>query len=349
MIYFDVTKSGGALHRSGLTRVSARIREELGPRATAVIWNAGWREAAHGSAISFTPTDWLLTPELFSEEERPGFWAFLQAPGCRVAAIFHDAIPLKFPHITWPQSVARHPEYMKMLARFDRVFAVSEASRSELIGFWKWQGGAVRAEVETLQLGADFLGGKKEEAPRAVEASDVPLLLSIGIIEPRKNQTLLADVAEVLIREGVSFELDLVGRVNPHFGRPIEGRLRQLASRYPCIRFHTTADDALVAQLWGRARASVFPTLTEGCGLPLLESLGMGVPCLCSDLPVLRENGEGGGCEFVAPDDRVAWTAALRRILTDDAYAAQLRSAAAARVVPTWRQTAERLHARLAQ
>lgn len=348
MIYFDVTKSAGARHRSGLTRVSARIREELGARTTAVIWRGGWLESATQAPVRVKESDWLVTPELFSEEERPGFWAFLRSPGCRLAAIFHDAIPLKFPHITWPQSVVRHPEYMKMLAGFDRVFAVSEASRTELLGFWKWQGAEVRAEVERLQLGADFLPTAGAKPERMAEPEGVPLLLSIGIIEPRKNQALLADVAEVLAREGVSFELDIVGRVNPHFGAPIEGRLRQLASRYPSIRFHTTADDDQVAKFWQTARASVFPTLMEGCGLPLLESLGRGVPCLCSDLPVLRENGEGGGCEFVSVDDRVAWTAALHRVLTDDAYAAQLRRAAAARVVPTWRQTADQLCARLA-
>ena len=34
MIYFDVTKASGAAHRSGLTRVSARLLEELGTAAT---------------------------------------------------------------------------------------------------------------------------------------------------------------------------------------------------------------------------------------------------------------------------------------------------------------------------
>jgi glycosyltransferase involved in cell wall biosynthesis len=348
MIYFDVTKSSGARHRSGLTRVSARIREELGARAVAVVWRGGWRDAASDVLVHPGQTDWVLTPELFSEAERPGFWEFLNQRGCRSAAIFHDAIPLKFPQTTWPQSVARHPEYMKMLSRFERVFAVSGASRRELVEFWRWQGAEVRAEVDTLALGADFLRGAVDPSPREAGSPDtVPLLLSVGIIEPRKNQMLLADVAEALVREGVSFQLEIVGRVNPRFGIPIEGRLRRLAGRHPCIRLNTTADDALVARLWRRARASVFPTLSEGCGLPLIESLWMGVPCVCSDLPVLRENGGAGGCEFIATDDRVAWTAGLRRVLTDDNYADQLRQAAIARVVPTWRQAADQLCSRL--
>lgn len=348
MIYFDITKSGAARHRSGLVRVTSRILEELGPRATAVVWQAGWRNALTTTAVQPTPIDWLLTAELFSEGERPGFWAFIKKPPCRLAAIFHDAIPLKFPHVTWPQSVSRHPEYMKMLASFERVFAVSEASRRELVDFWHWQGAEVRARVETLLLGADYLpedGGRKAAEPTL--PTGVPQLLCLGIIEPRKNQMLLADVAEGLAKEGISFQLEIVGRVNPHFGGPIERRLAELARRYACIHLNTAADDRAVAQLWRGARASIFPTIAEGCGLPLLESLGVGVPCLCSDLPVLRENGEGGGCEFIPVNDRLAWTAALRRVLTDDAYAAQLRREAAARVVPKWRQTADKLSAHL--
>ena len=117
MIYFDVTKAGTAGHRSGLMRVSARLADGLGTAATEVRWPA-WKRAVK-------PDDWFFTGELFSEEERPGFSDFLAARPCRLAAIFHDAIPLKHPHITWPQSVARHPGYMKLLARFDRVWAVS--------------------------------------------------------------------------------------------------------------------------------------------------------------------------------------------------------------------------------
>src|SRR6185503_18499856 len=90
--------------------------------------------------------------------ERPGLAAFLDARACRTAAIFHDAIPLRHPHITWPQSVARHPGYMKLLARFDRIWAVSQASANELTGFWHWQGIERPPPVEVLPLGADFDG-----------------------------------------------------------------------------------------------------------------------------------------------------------------------------------------------
>jgi glycosyltransferase involved in cell wall biosynthesis len=330
MIYFDVTKAGTAGHRSGLMRVSARLADGLGAAATEVRWPV-WDRTVQGH-------DWFFTGELFSEEERPGFTDFLTAHPCRLAAIFHDAIPLKYPHITWPQSVARHPGYMKSLARFDRVWAVSEASRAELLGFWHWQGVEKSPPVEVLALGADF-----NSAPRvaARPANLDSRLLCVGILEPRKNQAFLLEVCEELWAEGLRFELHVVGRVNPHFGRPTAARITSLAKRLSGLHFHKAASDADVARLYATARASVLPTIAEGCGLPLLESLWMGVPCVCSDLPVLRENADDGGCLSVAVNDRAAWCDAVRRILTDDSFQARLAQEATSRPLPTWAAAAE--------
>jgi len=339
MIFFDVTKARGAGHRSGLMRVSARLAEELGAAVTPVRWPAWDRQMA--------ADDWFLTGELFSGEERPGFDDFLAAGPGRKAAIFHDAIPLKFPQITWPQSVARHPGYLKLLAKFDQVWAVSAASLEELAGFWRWQGLARVPAVAVLGLGADLGPGPRRR--RTDAAKRAAALISVGILEPRKNQALLLDVAEGLWGEGLAFELHLVGRVNPFFGKPILNRVRALAKRHPGLRYHAEADDTAVGQLYARCRASVFPTIAEGCGLPLLESLWQGVPCVCSDLPVLRENADDGGCMAVAVDDRAAWTEALRRVLTDEECVAQLEAGAANRMLPTWAEAAETLRAGLSR
>lgn len=345
MIGFDVTKTGRAAHRSGLTRVSSRLLAALGDAATAVAWDNAARDFVVPAGGPLRRRDWLLTAELFSEEERPGLTALLHRRPCGLAAIFHDAIPLKHPHFTWPQSVARHPGYMKLLAGFDRVFAVSHASREELLGFWHWQGITPVPPVDVLALGADFDG-----TPRfpATAGSSPPLLLCVGILEPRKHQAFLLEVCADLWREGVGFELHLVGRVNPHFGQPIVARLAALRRSHPqCLHFHEAADDATVAALFARARATVFPTLAEGCGLPLLESLWRGVPCVCSDLPVLRENAAGGGCVPVPPGDRTAWQNALRSIIADDTLHRRLAAAAAARPLPTWAEAAATLRTAL--
>lgn len=332
MIWLDCTKSSKAGHHSGLMRVTSRLRGELGASATVVAGMEWLKRADKG--------DWFLTAEVFAPDERAGWSEMLASKPCRLAAIYHDAIPMKFPHSTWPQSVARHPAYLKMLSRFDRVWAVSEASRCELLDYWHWLGVSDVPAVGVLALGADF---DRSERRVSGEASPEILLLNVGILEPRKNQTLLLDACEALWGEGLEFELHLVGRVNPHFGQPIESRIKDLTKTQSQLHFHAAATDEEVASLYQRARAAVFPTRAEGCGLPVMESLWRGVPCVCSDLPVLRENTNQGGCLSVALNDFDAWVAALRRVVTDDELIARLGREARSRRLITWRETAEKI------
>ncbi len=344
MIYFDVTKAGRGAHHSGLMRVSTRLRKELGAAAVPVEWReGGWHHTDGGRSLTPRPEDWVLTAELFSEPERSGFSSWVGRRTCRWAAIFHDAIPLKLPQITWPQSVARHPGYMKLLAQSDRVWAVSAASRAELLGYWQWLDLGNPPAVEVLALGADFdASGRK-----AAASKPAPLLLCVGILEPRKNQEFLLEVATALWREGLAFDLHLVGRVNPHFGRPLAQKIGRWRREFPGLHHHAGADDAALAALYARTRATVFPTRAEGCGLPLLESLWRGVPCVASDLPVLRENADGGGCVLAGLNDGPAWRDALRRILTDDAHHATLAREASGRELPTWAGAAATVRAGL--
>jgi glycosyltransferase involved in cell wall biosynthesis len=332
MIFFDTTNASSWSHGSGLARVSRRLAAELGGAATGVRWPEFPDPA---------PGDWFLTPELFSEAERPGFTAFLERRPCRLAAIYHDAIPIKHSDITWPASVGRHPGYMKLLSKFDRVWAVSGASREELLGFWSWQRVEGAPPVGVLELGADFAGSPRSGARGG--AAGPPRVVSVGILEPRKNQGVLLDAFEALRGEGIDAELHLVGRVNPHFGRPLEERVAAMAARWPGLRHHRRMEDAELAALLASARATAFASIAEGCGLPQLESLWMGVPCVCSDLPSLVENAAGGGCDVVAGNRLAGWIESLRRVLTDNAWRARLASEAATRPLPTWAGAARSL------
>jgi glycosyltransferase involved in cell wall biosynthesis len=332
MIFFDVTKSSSVRHRSGLARLSECLRENLGPDAQSGSWSEIRDRARAG--------DWFVTTELFSEAERPGFAEFLNQPPCHTAAIFADAIPMKHPHITWPQSVARHPIYLKMLARFEKVWAISQASRDELIGYWKWLGLERTPAVEVLPLGADM--SRAPRGQRSVSGNESGLLC-VGILEPRKNQLFLLDVCEQLWTSGVTFDLHIVGRVNPHFGAPVVARIKSLQKRFRGLRYHEAARDEVLTDLYGSVRATVFPTIAEGCGLPLLESLWHGVPCVCSDLPVLRENADGGGCIAAPVNSRTEWATALRAVLLDDDVHARLTREALARPLPRWTDAAQRL------
>lgn len=351
MIYFDTTKTGRAGHQSGLVRVGTRLRAELetlrpgGVRA--VEWADGhWRRVGERVALAPAADDWLLTPELFGPDERPGLAEFTANPPCRLAAVYYDAIPLKFPQTTWPHSVARHPGHLKWLAQCHRVFAISEASRAELEAYWAWSQPPRRAAVTTIPLGADG-AGQPRTTGRVAPAGSREVLM-VGILEPRKNQSLLLDVAERLhaAREPVAFHF--VGRVNPHFGKPIERRITDLARRGVPVKHHGPLDDAEVRARAARCRCAVFPSHAEGNGLPVLEALWQGLPCVCSDLAPLVENARDGGCVVLPAGEVEAWTHALRELLNDEPRIAAVGREAAARSLPRWSDSAAAVLAALA-
>jgi len=346
MIWFDVTKAASQTHRSGLTRVSERLRAEMGARLGAgfatAIWHArrsAWVDALKRKPVVFGASDRLLTPELFSEAERPGLGAWLEANGERAAAIFHDAIPLKLPEITWPQSVARHPDYMRLLAGFGRVFAVSEASARELQDHWT---SSRRSEVPTVRpivLGAD--GHGRPRVTRAPDRAASREVVMSGIVEPRKNQEAVLDAVEALAGQGIDVGVTFVGRINPHFGRGTARRIRDLARAGRRVVHREALDDAGVAGLIERARFSVLPSRAEGCGLPVLESLWAGLPVLATAIPSIEESARGGGCLLVPPGDTAALAGAMRRLLTDAEVLGNLQDAACRRPLPRWADTAE--------
>jgi glycosyltransferase involved in cell wall biosynthesis len=82
----------------------------------------------------------------------------------------------------------------------------------------------------------------------------------------------------------------------------------------------------------------VFPSLNEGFGLPLAESLAAGTPAVTSDFGSMREIAEGGGALMVDPHDDHAIADAMRTLLTDDAVHARLTAEAQARAAHprTW-------------
>ena len=238
-VLFDVTKASAQTHQSGLRRVSvclgSALRLQPGLDVIEVTWRAragGFVEAGTRRAVRFAESDVYLQPEVCAETDRVGYEDWLQATAARTVAVYHDAIPLKHPRDTWPKSVARHPHYMLGLTRFDLVLAVSRASRDELVAYWNWLGSSDIPPVDAIKLGADFVRGERtarapdrEPAPGA----SLPSLLMTGILEPRKGHALALDACEAMWDRGQRFKLDIVGRVNPHFGKPIRARIRSMA------------------------------------------------------------------------------------------------------------------------
>ena len=76
---------------------------------------------------------------------------------------------------------------------------------------------------------------------------------------------------------------------------------------------------------YSRARFTVFPSLHEGFGLPVAESLEHGTPVITTNYGSTEEIGRDGGAILIDSNDDEELVAAMRRLLTDDELIEQLR------------------------
>ena len=300
-------------------------------------WPLRERLAGHARRLSgFAPAvprgDALVCPELFSPAVAAHLPELFQAVRGPRVAIFHDAIGLKLPELSPPGTVARLPAYLRELLAFDGVAAVSEDSAASLREYWRWLGVTDTPAVIAIPNGLDPVP--------AAPAPDQPVppvrVLCVGTIEGRKNHLALLEACETLWTEGLVFELELLGLARADTaGRALE-KIAALRRAGRPLRYHGPAGDAELHAAYRRCAFTVYPSLLEGFGLPVLESLQHGKPCICSGRGALGESSREGGCIGLESVDPVNLAAAIRRLLANGDELATLAAAARGRTYRSW-------------
>lgn len=295
-------------------------------------WQGRWRRWRRTSA-ALPANQGLIVPELFSPAVAAAFDRIPRS-GPRIA-LFHDAIALQHPELTPPVSVGRFPAYLQELLQFDGIAAVSEDSRQTLADYWRWLGVASCPPVVAIPLGLTA-PDRTQIAHDPFATQDAPVVLCVGSIEGRKNHLALLEACERLWQQDEKFNLRLIGLAQPQTGRQALARIRQLQAAGRPLRYDGAVDEVTLEEAYATCTFTVYPSLKEGFGLPVLESVARGKPCVCSAHGALGESTRGGGClplAVVTPD---ALAAAIAQLLTEPGRLAALIAEAQRRPIRTW-------------
>ena len=167
-------------------------------------------------------------------------------------------------------------------------------------------------------------------------------VLSVGDVVHRKNHRLLVRVWAALIAKGLAVPiLVIVGRSDLE-GNALVRSVRLDPGLCSLVRFLPNVNDAALLWLYRSCRYTVFPSLLEGFGLPVAESLSQGKACLASSAAAIPEAGQGAATTL-DPTDAAAWEAAVIR-LNDDAALAEEEARVARLFHPvTWADAAEEI------
>ena len=173
--------------------------------------------------------------------------------------------------------------------------------------------GLARDDIEVVTNGIDVgdvlglapTGLRLAQRLRLFDAD--PLLLLPVRLTRRKRIEAAIDATAVLRRRGRAAVLVVTGTAGPHDASN-QAYLKELAARAKRVEgVHLLASLGLkikygtVVDLYALADVLVFPSESEGFGIPMLEAGLHRMPIVCSDIPALRETG-GDDPLYVPPD-----------------------------------------------
>ncbi len=226
--------------------------------------------------------------------------------------------------LRYPQSFNRaNRTYLKWavssaVRRADRVIAISESTKSDLISLF----GIPPERVSVVYCGFDGALSKPRsradiESWRTHRGLPDHYILHVGTIEPRKN---IARLVRAFARVKNAAHL-------PHHLVLVGGRGWKYEEIDRVIAEEQLTDSVILAgyvpqdelPYWYRAAdLMVYPSLYEGFGLPPLEALASGLPVVCSNAASLPEV-VGDAALIVSPEDEAALADGIVRALNDKA------------------------------
>jgi glycosyltransferase involved in cell wall biosynthesis len=255
----------------------------------------------------------MLVMELAKDPNRIEFYeSFKSEPTNKLTVVIHDLIPVFCPHYVsrflYPQLLIFFSRILKIT---DQISTVSHFSKERIEDFLAC---LARNEVlppPTLKVHTLGVSRLREK----VEPQGLPLLLSIGTLESRKNQTTFLKACEILFETIKNFKVVLAG--GKGLGHEeIISYYEKLKQKGMPIEVQEGLKDEQVEALYQASYFSVFCSHYEGFGLPILESLSYAKPVITSFHGSMKEIGEKGGCWLVDPNDPMMIAKAMETLLS---------------------------------
>lgn len=273
---------------------------------------------------------------------------FKQGGGARSSFVYHEPNFILKPHegpsvtTVHDLSFVRHPEFHppervrwlnrqlpQTLDRADYVITDSEVVRTELIQ----QFGVRSDRVKAIYLGADA-----RFVPRSAEGCKAILakhglvhggyIAFVGTIEPRKGLSVLLDAWQRLpARMRQNWPLVIAGAPG---WRNVElvSRIQALQAKGE-VKFLQFINAYELPFIYAGAATFVYPSVYEGFGLPVLESMASGVPVICGKYTSMAEFAQGA-CRLFDVEDADALALAIEELLENPQQRAQMAQVALA-------------------
>lgn len=214
--------------------------------------------------------------------------------------------------------------YSMVLRKCGHIIAVSQCTKNDIIKYYKIPPKKITVVHNGIE--SKFHPVNRETAVSALKEAgfSVPerFILFVGTIEPRKNVLSLIKAFEKARKTGIEHELVIIGKK----GWIYEDVFNYLdtSSYVKYIHFFGHIEDSLLPSVYSLASIFVYPSLYEGFGYPVIESMACGTPVIVNDTPALVEIADNAAIVVNANSDSLL-ADAMVQLLGNSAKMEQLK------------------------
>jgi len=308
-------------------------------------WMRGYRVEQLNASIRRLYPSWAtarrprLPPELASMDllHSPVHAAVPpKGPQQRLIVTVHDLAFLSHPELfPRPWRLMYRAGLARLARSADAVIAVSRHTAEDLVRSTRID----RARLHVIPLAASLPKSSVdvEEVLGRLKVRS-PYVLFVGTLEPRKNLVRLVRAYRRMASRGSPHSLVLAGPIGWHHAELLREITTVEAPGEITLTGALSAPD--LDAVYRGAAAFVYPSIYEGFGLPVLEAMTRGLPCVVSTSSSLPEVS-GEAALPVDPRSVAGLSEALERIVTDTDLAERLQHAALRRASRfSWDETA---------
>lgn len=217
-----------------------------------------------------------------------------------IGLVVYDIIQITHPQFFEPFVVKRFQKWIdKSIDNVDFFIAISKTVRDQIASYIasNYSCETDLSQIESFQLGSVMDNVEKDGCVRdelrefLKQRSKSNTYLTVGTIEPRKNNKYVMDSFEKIWQQCPDARLCVVGHTS-WLDEELPRRIKAHQKYGKLLFMLNDASDTELDYCYSHTKALIFPSHAEGFGLPIVESLRHGLPVLASDIPIHRETGK---------------------------------------------------------
>ncbi|MFE0758477.1 glycosyltransferase family 4 protein [Inquilinus sp. NPDC058860] len=332
----------GTVDRTPLRRLAAKLGR--------LRWRLG-RASGFGRRLSrptLTPSDRIFVPvPTLRNDPYIAFLTARKAAGNAVFQLIHDVIPVKLPELAKPGHEVEFRRFLDRVPDYVSGFlCVSDQTEADLREALPAAGTSIPTRVTPLahEFAGDAADGAAVGAAmRAI--AETPFVLCVGTIEVRKNACALVQAWDRLRSElGPRLPRLVLAGQRGWRTEDLFDLLARTGNLGGTVAVAETPTDAELAFLYRHCLFTVFPSLYEGWGLPIGESLWFGKHCIASKTSSMPQVG-GDLADYIDPQDPEDMYRVIARAIREPSHVAACEGRIRVATLRGWDETARDLYA----